>query len=389
MPIFNYVRLSKLLAICTFGLSLWAIVELATAQAIIRDSPHYVVPVATDATMIGQLLLVHIRYHQDGSNQLELDDSTRAMLAEVQPGGVVLYGANISSAQQLRKLIADIRAVLRIPPFIAIDEEGGRVSRIRGLEGAVMIPPARNLALHGQDAIKKAYTIIGTELATLNINMDLAPVADLGFYPARPYLGDRAFSSNPEIVSQAVAIAVNALQTRGVIAVVKHFPGHGRTQDNSHETGAVIKATRAELEADLQPFRAAFTVGAGGLMTAHVAYPALDATGLVASISEPILQGLARQELGFNGLIVTDAIEMRGLTAQISEKDAALAAFMAGADLLMGPANPLEIRNHLRQALSPPSAKIVETRAARARLLESYQRIMTIKYSYKITSPQY
>ncbi len=150
--------------------------------------------------------------------------------------------------------------------------------------------------------------------------------------------------------------------------------------------GAVIKATRAELEADLQPFRAAVAVGAGGLMTAHVAYPALDATGLVASVSEPILQGLARRELGFNGLILTDAIEMRGLTPQISEKDAALAAFMAGADLLMGPTNPLEILNHLGQALSYPNAKMVE---ARARLLDSYRRIMTTKYGYKIAPPQY
>jgi len=389
MRIFNCVRVSKLLAMCTFGLSLWTVAELSTAKAIIGDSPHYVVPVATDAVMIGQLLLVHIRYHGDGSNQLELDDSTRAMLADAQPGGVVLYGANISSAQQVRKLIADIRGVLRIPPFIAVDEEGGRVSRIRGIEGAVMIPPARNLALRGRDAIEKAYTTIGTELAALNINMDLAPVADLGFYPARSYLGDRAFSSNPEIVSRAVAIAVTALQACGVIAVVKHFPGHGRTQDNSHETSTVITATRAELEADLRPFRAAFAVGVGGLMTAHVAYPALDATALVASVSEPILQGLARRELGFNGLIVTDAIEMRGLAPQNSEKDAAFAAFMAGADLLMGPTNPLEIRNHLTQALSPSNGKTVEARAARARLLDSYRRIMTTKYGYRIAPPQY
>jgi beta-N-acetylhexosaminidase len=389
MRIFNYGRVLKLLAMCTFGLSLWTVTELSTAKAIIGDSPHYVIPVATDAAMIGQLLLVHIRYHGDGSKQLELDDSTRAMLADAQPGGVVLYGTNISSAQQVRKLIADIRSVLQIPPFIAVDEEGGRVSRIRGIEGAVMIPPARNLALHGQDAIEKAYTTIGTELAALNINMDLAPVADLGFYPARQHLGDRAFSSNPEIVSRAVAIAVTALQACGVIAVVKHFPGHGRTQDNSHETNTVITATRAELEADLRPFRAAFAVGVGGLMTAHVAYPALDATALVASISEPILQGLARRELGFNGLIVTDAIEMRGLAPQNSEKDAALAAFMAGADLLMGPTNPLEIRNHLTQALSPSNGKTVGTHAARARLLDSYRRIMTTKYNYRIASPLY
>lgn len=345
---------------------------------------HYVVPAPTDATMVGQLLLVQIRYHEDGSGQFELDDSTRAMLADVQPGGVVLYRSNISSAQQVRKLISDIRSVLWIPPFIAIDEEGGRVSRIRGLEGTVLISSARNLALRGQDAIGKAYATIGTELAALGINMNFAPVADLGFYPALTYLGDRAFSSDPEIVSRAVATAITALQAHGVIAVVKHFPGHGRARGDSHETSTVITATRAELDADLRPFRAAFAVGVGGLMTAHVAYPALDQTGLVASVSEPILQGLARRELGFNGLIVTDAIEMRGLATSRSEKHAALAAFSAGADLLMGSTNPLEIRDHLLQALSPPNGETLESRALRERLLDSYQRIMMTKHDYKI-----
>lgn len=339
--------------------------------------------------MAGQLLLVHLRYLQDGSPQRVLDDATRAMLTDVQPGGVVLYGANIATAAQLRALIADIRGTLRIAPFVAIDEEGGRVSRIRALEGTVPIPPAQALAREGVPAVASAYATIGDELAALGINMDLAPVADLGFYPELQFLGDRAFAADPALVSAAVAAAVKALQARGIVAVVKHFPGHGRTRRNSHAMSSVIGASRAELDLDLQPFRAAFAAGAGGMMTAHVAYPALDPSGLPASLSPRILQGVARTELGFDGLIVTDAIEMRGLTAEIrSEEDAALAAFAAGADLLMGPTNPREVRDGILAALAPAvSGAAVQTAApaeARRRLVESYRRIMTVKARYAI-----
>ncbi|MDQ2961577.1 MAG: hypothetical protein M3R31_00235 [Pseudomonadota bacterium] len=381
MRIWDRRKTIAALAGCLFALPSSAAPPAPVSAAASGEGRRYVVPAATDAVMIGQLLLVHLRYREDGSRQLTLGDATRAMLADVQPGGVVLYGANVLSPQQVRKLIADIRSVLRIPPFIAIDEEGGRVSRIRGLEGTVLIPPARELALQGDGAIAEAYATIGAELAALDINMDLAPVADLGLYPERQFLGDRAFSADPDIVSRAVASAVTALQAHGIIAIVKHFPGHGRTRGNSHQVGAFITASRAELEVDLRPFRAAFAAGVGGLMTAHVAYPALDPTGLPASVSARILQAVVRRELGFDGLIVTDALEMRGLTTIRTEKDAALAAFTAGVDVLMGPTNPQEIRDHLAQALAPPDAgQPTAADALRERLVESYRRIMTIKH---------
>ena len=173
--------------------------------------------------------------------------------------------------------------------------------------------------------------------------------------------------------------AVKALQARGIVSVVKHFPGHGRTRGNSHRERSAITATRAELEVDLKPFRAAFAAGVGGLMTAHVAYPALDSSALPASVSPRILQGLARMELGFDGLIVTDALEMRGLTTIRTEADAALAAFAAGADLLMGPTTPQEIHAHLAQALAAADATLL-----RQRLIESYGRIMAIKRRFGI-----
>ncbi|MEP7063258.1 MAG: glycoside hydrolase family 3 N-terminal domain-containing protein [Betaproteobacteria bacterium] len=355
--------------------------QAATAVAR-RDPPRYMPPPASDAAMAGQLLLLHLRYLPGGAPQRVLGDATRQMLADIQPGGVVLYAANIAAAAQLRALVADIRGVLRIAPFIAIDEEGGRVSRIRGLDGMALIPPALELAREGIPAVERAYATIGDELAALGINMDLAPVADLGFHPETQFLGDRAFAADPAIVSAAVTAAVDALQARAVMAVVKHFPGHGRTRRNSHVVGSVINASRAELEMDLQPFRAAFAAGASGMMTAHVAYPALDPSGLPASLSKRILQDVARTELGFDGLIVTDAIEMRGLTAEIrSEEDAALTAFRAGADLLMGPTDPRQVRDAILGALAPADSR---AREARQRLVESYRRIMGAKARHRI-----
>jgi beta-N-acetylhexosaminidase len=160
---------------------------------------------------------------------------------------------------------------------------------------------------------------------------------------------------------------------------VKHFPGHGRTRSNSHEEGSAIAATRAELELDLKPFRAAFAAGVGGLMTAHVAYPALDSSGLAASVSPRILNGIARKELGFDGLIVTDALEMRGLTVNQTESGAALAAIAAGADLLMGPATPQEVHARLAQAMAATDATHL-----RQRLVESYGRIIATKRRFGI-----
>jgi beta-N-acetylhexosaminidase len=189
-------------------------------------------------------------------------------------------------------------------------------------------------------------------------------------------------------VSQAVAGAVTALQAKGIVAVVKHFPGHGRTRRNSHEVSSTVTATREELDDDLQPFRAAFAAGVGGLMTAHVAYPALDPSGLPASLSAKILRGVARQELGFDGLIVTDAIEMQGLTKYRTEQDAALEAFAAGADLLMGPTDPRGIRDGLKTALASTDAgHDANAKMLRSRLLESYARIMSVKHRFGILAP--
>ncbi|HEX5863725.1 MAG TPA: glycoside hydrolase family 3 N-terminal domain-containing protein [Casimicrobiaceae bacterium] len=357
----------------------WAAASAAADKSVHDAGKRDAAPVAGDAAMIGQLLLVNLRYLEDGSRQLVLGEATRAMLSAVQPGGVVLYGANILNPPQLRSLVAGIRELLPIPPFIAVDEEGGRVSRIHGLEGTVRIAPALELARQGQDAVDRAYATIADELVTLDINMDLAPVADLGLYPELQHLGDRAFSADADLVASAVVGAVKALQARGIVSVVKHFPGHGRTRGNSHRERSAITATRAELEVDLKPFRAAFAAGVGGLMTAHVAYPALDSSALPASVSPRILQGLARMELGFDGLIVTDALEMRGLTTLRTEADAALAAFAAGADLLMGPTRPQEIHAHLAQALAAADATLL-----RQRLVESYGRIIAVKRRFGI-----
>lgn len=349
-------------------------------------SPADVPPSRDLMTMLGQLLVVHVRYLPDKSPQQVLGAAARAMLQEVQPGGVVLYGSNIASAGQVKSLIADMRGELRIAPFIAVDEEGGRVTRLQAIDGSRVIAPARELARQGMPAVSAAYGQIGAELAALGINMDLAPVADLGLHPEARFLGDRAFSDDPAIVARAVVLAIEALRAHGIMAVVKHFPGHGRTREDSHREASLVTASRDELELDLAPFRAAFAARVAGLMTAHVAYPALDASGALASVSAPILQQLARGEMAFDGLIMTDAIEMRGLGRRRSEADAAQQAFLAGADLLMGATDPRALRDHLARSLDPAASVEDDGIAARmrARLADSHARIIGYKRRYAI-----
>jgi beta-N-acetylhexosaminidase len=334
-------------------------------------------PPASPDQMLGQVLLLQIRYGSDGTPLYHLDTDTKNLIRDLQPGGILFFRQNLQSVSQIEALMAEIRSLLRIPPFLAIDEEGGRVSRLKWLSEAWHEPSARTLAARGNRAIGAAYDFIGGQMAKLGFNMDFGPVADLGWHPELEFLGDRSFSADPAVVSQAIDTAVRALQAHKILSIVKHFPGHGRSSGDSHQVGNLVTASRGELAADLQPFRVAFTAGAAGVMSAHVAYQAYDSSGLPASLSAPILQNLARNQLRFDGLIITDALEMRGLTTVKTEEDAAVAAFVAGADLLMGATNPRLIRLKLQAA--------AKTAIVQKRLIDSYRRILKIKHQFEIT----
>jgi beta-N-acetylhexosaminidase len=249
--------------------------------------------------------------------------------------GVTLFGPNISSSEQVSSLTAALRAAAAESlPVIAIDEEGGDVTRVAFADGS---PYPGNAALGAVDDVsltRAVYQAIGADLAVLGINLDLAPCADVLGSADSPAVGTRSFGPDTELVSRHTAAAVTGLQSAGVAACTKHFPGHGRTGTDTHQAIAVIEGGLDELrQHDLPPFAAAIRAGTIAIMPSHLRLPEL--TGdLPATVSGAALTGLLRGELGFTGVIVSDALEMRATRDMFGIPRAAVLAVAAGTDLL-------------------------------------------------------
>jgi beta-N-acetylhexosaminidase len=249
--------------------------------------------------------------------------------------GVTLFGQNISAPGQVSTLTAGLRAaVAGDDPVIAIDEEGGDVTRVAYTDGS---PYPGNAALGAVDDARltqAVYRAIGADLAALGINFDLAPCADVLGAADSPAVGTRSFGADTGLVSRHTAAAVAGLQGAGVAACTKHFPGHGRTGTDTHEAIATIEGGLADLRlVDLPPFEAAIRAGTLAIMPSHLRVPEL--TGdLPATVSGAALTGLLRGELGFTGVIVSDALEMRATRDMFGIPGAAVLAVAAGTDLL-------------------------------------------------------
>jgi beta-N-acetylhexosaminidase len=249
--------------------------------------------------------------------------------------GVTLFGQNIAAPGQVHALTAALRAAaVEHDPVIAIDEEGGDVTRVAYADGS---PVPGNAALGAVDDIaltQAVYRSTGADLAALGINFDLAPCADVLGTADSPAVGTRSFGADTSLVSRHTAAAVAGLQSAGVAACAKHFPGHGRTSTDSHDAIATIEGSLAQLRlVDLPPFEAAIRAGSIGIMPSHLRVPEL--TGdLPASVSAAAIIGLLRGELGFTGVIVSDALEMRAVRDMYGIPGAAVLAVAAGTDLL-------------------------------------------------------
>ena len=248
-------------------------------------------------------------------------------------GGVTLYGPNIQSAGQLSRLTATLRAA-DSRAVIAIDEEGGDVTRIAHRQGS---PYPGNAALGAVDDValtEAVYAALGADLAALGVNFDLAPAVDVNTAADNPVIGTRAFGSDTALVSRHAAAAVTGLQSAGIAACAKHFPGHGSTRLDSHHVIATVDASMELLACrDLPPFAAAIAAGVRAVMPSHLLVPEL--TGdMPASLSPAALTGLLRGELGFTGVIVSDALEMRAVSDVYGIPETAVLAVLAGTDLL-------------------------------------------------------
>lgn len=323
-----------------------------------------------------------------GFDGIALGDALAETVARWRPAGFILFRRNIGTPAELARLCRDLRALYPPddPPLISVDQEGGRVTRLRA--PFTELPPARVLGrLYARtgsvELARRAAAVTAAELTAVGINFNYAPVLDVDSNPANPIIGDRAFADTPEQVSAVARAVIDTCQRHGLMACGKHFPGHGDTDADSHLALPVVWRDRASLEEiELPPFRDATAAGVAAIMTAHVLYPALD-PDWPATLSRPILTGLLREELGFDGLIVTDNMEMRGVWGRWPPAELIRRAMAAGCDLFIGGGGGLdgrqpqtEIQFELMETLS---AQIDAGELSTSRIERSRARIRRVK----------
>jgi len=291
-------------------------------------------------------------------------------------GGICLFGSNLDgSLAQVAATTAAIRSA-RADALVATDEEGGDVTRLHA-RSASPVPGAAVLGAVDSVALTRAVGgAVGAELASVGIDLDLGPVADVNSDPDNPVIGTRSFGADPELVARHVAAWVEGVQSAGVAACVKHFPGHGDTAQDSHLTVPVVSAPMDLVRArELVPFVAAVGAGAASVMTSHIVLSALEPT-LPATLSGSVL-ALLRSELGYDGAIVSDALDMAGASASRGIPEAAVLALGAGCDLLcLGPDKPAALVREVQTAIV---AAVTSGRLPLARLAEAAARAERIR----------
>jgi len=283
---------------------------------------------------IGQLFVPAIVYDAAGAPVEAVTPEIADFMRSLQPGGVILFGPNLNSPDQTRELIRGLQEISDLPLFIAIDQEGGLVDRLSSNDsmGAIPIPSARRVGATGdEDLAYELARVVARELRSLGINMNMAPVADVMTNPDNPVIGSRAFGTTPELVATMVQATVRGYADEGIISVLKHFPGHGDTFEDTHYSSAVVLHDRERLEQiELVPFTAGISAGADAVLSGHMSVPALQGDNLPATFSSVILTDLLRGELGFEGVIITDALIMGSLVHYYPESQVCRRAFMAG-----------------------------------------------------------
>lgn len=363
----------------------------------------------TPEQKIGQMIMPSMEQYEDENGNLtdmtELNEEYRQAILEYGFGGIILFSSNMENTEQEIRLISDLQetaasgnSISGIPMFISIDQEGGSVGRIP--DAAVM---TGNMALaatgeDAQDNARRTAGIIGEEISSLGINMDFAPVMDVNNNPSNPVIGVRSFGSDPETVARLGTAFMETLQEKDIIPVLKHFPGHGDTDTDSHTGLPSIDKSLEELtETELVPFREAIDAGTDMIMTSHIQFPEIETetytaadTGekifLPATLSRKMITGVLRGELGFDGVVITDSLAMGAISEHFAPGDVAELAINAGADILLMPmaltnADSLaQMGDYIQSILT----KVQEGKIPQERIDESVLRILKLKMKYGI-----
>lgn len=302
-------------------------------------------------------------------------EGTQKALEQYAVGGLIYFDQNILDKDQLTEMLSNTVPMSKYPIFLAVDEEGGSVSRIANSNIEVIQVDDMAAVGAGGDASTAYETgvTIGSYLSALGFNLNFAPVADVAASEDGGVLGNRTFGMDANLCADMASNVVNGMQSTGVSACLKHFPGLGSSQEDTHDGRVEISKTAEEMRAsDFIPFQKGIEAGADFVMVSHVTVPALDTEGLPSSLSGAVITNILRGELGFNGVVITDALNMSSITEYYTPEDAAVLAIEAGADMLLMPED-------FEAAYNGLLAAVQEGRISEERIDESLKRIYRIK----------
>ena len=305
----------------------------------------------------------------------EVNDSMRAFAARFPVGGVVLFGHNISNPVQLDSFTCHLKS-LPGAPLLYVDEEGGKVARIASNRSFQVehFPQAGIFAASKDSSEVYRYGyVVGSYLKEYGFEVDFAPVADVNTNPRNPVIGKRAFSPDPQVAAPLVVQFLKGLQDAGIAGCLKHFPGHGDTSSDSH-FGVVRSAKTWEelLECEIIPFKKGIDAGAPFIMTAHISVPNVTGCDIPSTLSEVIMTEKLRDELGYQGIIITDGMEMGAIIKRYSTAEATLMSVSAGADVILCPYD-------LREAFEAVIQAVEEGSLTEERIDDSVRRVLLLK----------
>ncbi|KZN43847.1 glycoside hydrolase family 3 protein [Pseudoalteromonas luteoviolacea] len=353
--------------------------------------------------MIGQKLMLDFRYFcetGDASNcrqpMTQLPPSLQKLLQKYQIGGVILFAENVQGTEQIVNLTKELQKSSQTPIFISIDQEGGRVARINRAEATSF---TGNMSIgatypqHGDKYATEVATVIAKELSSLGINVNFAPTVDVNANPLNPVINVRSFGEDPNRVAKLGAAQVKAFENRGVISALKHFPGHGDTQVDSHTGLPKVGHSLSQIkQRDLLPFAHIIQAQQPGMvMTAHIQYPALDSNTIInskgermirpATMSRAIMHKLLREEMDYQGVTITDALDMAGISDFFTPIDAVVETFKAGVDIALMPIpvrTPSDIEK-FELFFDAILTAVSEGKLQQQEVASSYHRIMRLK----------
>ncbi len=341
-------KICLFLIVVTIGFLLVGCSDNNTDNKVNKDDIEKELEKMTLDEKIGQMLII---YYTKG----KMDNTLRNSLATVKPGGFILFADNFTNYEDSLELIKEIKNSSKIPMFIAIDQEGGNVQRLKKLSDreVTKIPYMYDVgSVDDVEYTKEIGRVIAEELRVFGVNMDFAPVIDVYENKDNTVIGKRSFGDRPEFVSKHGIALANSLSNNGVIPVYKHFPGHGNTSTDSHEDLPIVNKSKEELlNSDLIPFKDAIKDGAEIIMIGHLAVPSITGDNTPASLSKELITDFLKDELGYKGLVITDALNMGAITKNYSNDEKYVKAINAGVDLLLMPGSSKEALASIKKSV--------------------------------------